>query len=285
MKKLLIPLLLISSVSMAQDRLSQMISPAFHPVTFEDPRNISEARLIYVHHAIDDAFVTEGGDVNVYALQLRYAINEDLAIIATKDGYVDFNPNAALKKDEGWADLGLGAKYALYRDNDKGQIVSAALRYIIPTGDEEVLQGQGDGIVHPSVSAATALTNEVTLTAGTGFRIPVDGADSTMWDADVQVDYRVDLCDGQALYPLLGVSMVNVADGGRRLPIADEGQDFFDFGSTGAEGETMVIGAAGARYRLNETVDFGAAYQFPFDKDEGTRVLDYRWTIDAIARF
>jgi hypothetical protein len=277
-------LLAVAGSASAQSRIDQMISPAFHPVTFEDPRSQSEARAIYAYHAIEDDFITEGGDVQIYALQLRYAINDRLAIIATKDGYVDFNPNATLPKDSGWADISAGVKYAFYKDDTAGQIASAQLRYIAPTGDEEVLQGNGDGVIHPSVSSAIALSERTTLTTGTGLRIPVDNDDSLFWDLDAQVDYRIDLCSW-SLYPLLGLSLVHVADGGNRLPLTSEGQDFFNFGSSDAGGESIVLGAAGFRARVADDVDFGASYQFPLDETDGTQVVDHRWTFDTIVRF
>ena len=273
-----------TTTAIAEDRLGQMISPAYHITNFEDPRNLSEARLIYAYHEIDDKFVTAGGDVQIYALQLRWAINEDWAIIATKDGYVDFNPKSVLPHDEGLADVEAGVKYSFYRDNAAGHIASVQLRYLIPVGDEDVLQGEGDGNIHPSVSGAFSLTDALTFTAGTGLRIPIDSADSFFWDLDTQLDYRIDSGIG-AFHPLIGVSLIQIADGGERLPIADEGQDFFNFGASEAGGESIVTGVAGLRYRPSEMFDIGGHFQFPFSHEEGNRVIDYRWLFDVIVRF
>lgn len=118
-----------STTAIAEDRLGQMISPAYHITNFEDPRNLSEARLIYAYHELDDKFVTAGGNVQIYALQLRYAINEDWAIIATKDGIVDFNPDSVLPHDEGLADVEAGVKYSFYRDNAAGNVASISTRH------------------------------------------------------------------------------------------------------------------------------------------------------------
>jgi len=265
------------------DRLDQMISPAFHPVTFEDPRISTEARFLFVNHNLSDKFVTSGGDVQVYALQLRYALSDDLAIIATKDGFVDFNPDAALPKETGLADVEAGLKYTLFKDAAAGQIVSAQLRYLFPLGDDEVLQGKGDGSIHPSISAAFSLCPQSTLTVGTGMRIPMDTDDSMFWDFDAQWDYRIDM-DGWALYPLIGASVIHVMDGGDRLGIADEGQDFFNFGATESTGKSISSAVAGLRVRPWENVDLGATFQFPIDAGTGTRVLESRWTFDVIVR-
>jgi hypothetical protein len=289
MKRLI--LLLAAAVAVAlpgkavADRLDDMIAPAFHPVTFEDPRAISEARFLYVHHTLNDKFVTEGGNVNVYALQLRAALNDRLAIIATKDGFIDFNPNAVLPKKTGLADLEAGLKYAFYKDEQAGTIISAALRYLIPTGDKEVLQGQGKGSIHPSISAATALSDSFTLTAGSGLRLAMDTKDSSFWDVDAQLDYRIPT-DAGDFYPLIGASLIQVIDDGTRLPIADEGQDFFNFGASKARGKSIVTGVAGLRYRpCSKQVELGGSYQFPFEHKDGNRVIDSRWMFDAIYRF
>lgn len=267
-------------IAEAQDnKLDQMISPITHPVTFEDPRSNSELRAIYAHHEIDDDFATNGGDVNIFALQARFAVDEQLAIIATKDGYVDFNPNDTLAKDEGWANIGLGAKYAFLYDPSAGEIVTGGLRYEWAMGDEEVLQGNGDGIFNPFVSAAWAL-DTVNLMLGTGFRVPVDGDDSTFYDLDVHLDYPIN-----NFYPTIELGLNHVVDAGRRLAIADEGQDFFNIGSSESEGKTLVTFAVGTRYRINDTVDLGVAYQVPLTNGAGSRIIDYRVTTDLIYSF
>jgi hypothetical protein len=292
MKKILLlttMLLVGSSVAFAQesyDRLDKMIAPLFHPVNFEDPRNTTELRFIHAHHTMEGEFVTGGGTAKIYALQARLALSDRWSLIATKDGYIDMEHQAVLADDTGWGNIEAGAKYAFLMDKENGQIASAQLRYEIPTGDEEVLQGEGDGIIHPSVSGAYALSDAATFTYGTGLRLAVDSGDSSLWDVDTQVDYRIDT-DLGAFYPLVGLSLIKVIDAGDRLPIGDEGQDYFNFGASQSEGETMVIGGAGLRYRIGCDFDLGAGYQFPMFKGEndGNYVIDHRWTFDAIYRF
>lgn len=265
------------------DRLDEMISPAFHQVNFEDPRPHTGAQFLFVNHKIDDKFITTGGDVQVYALQLRAKINDELSFIATKDGFVDFNPDGAVPKDTGFADIEAGLNYNFYKDSAEGETFSAQLRYLIPTGKEEVFQGQGDGMLHPSVSGAFALGDATSLVFGTGLRIPMDTKDSMFWDSDIQVDHKIDM-GSWSLHPLIGASLIHVVDGGDRLPIADEGQDFFNFGASKSTGEDIAIGAAGLVARVAEKVDLGASFQFPFDAGTGTRILDSRWTISLNAR-
>ncbi|MCB0333591.1 MAG: hypothetical protein KDD55_08840 [Bdellovibrionales bacterium] len=277
-------LTLLIGISAQADRLDHMISPMSNFVNNEDPRIQSEARFHYAHHDIHEDFLTGGGDVNAYALQLRYAVDERLAIIATKDGYIDFNPKAGVPKDEGWADLEAGVKYAFHYNPSEGSIGTVALRYLIPTGDEEVFQGQGDGMLHPSVHGAWAFGENINLMAGSGIRIPMDSKDSTFWDFDFHADYRIPTDSGD-FFPLVELNLINVVDGGKRLPIADEGQDLFNFGSSAADGESIFTGTTGLRYRPVDDIDIGVAYQFPISSSDGNHIINYRWFADLIFRF
>ena len=119
------------------DWLSNTISPVNNPVFFEDPTIRTELRPIYMHHRIDDGFITKGGDVNLYALQFRYAITDRLGFIATKDGYVDINPGVGQGSD-GWADVALGCKYALIDDRANQFILTPGFTFDIPLGDKKV---------------------------------------------------------------------------------------------------------------------------------------------------
>ena len=268
-----------SAQSKDNSALDEMASPVTNPVNFEDPRISSELRPIYAYHKIDDKFITKGGDVRLYALQLRYAVTEDFAVIATKDGWIDFNPKTTLNDESGFANLAGGFKYSLYKNNDAGQIVTAGLKYEARTGEKEVFQGNGDGIINPFISAATTLCN-YNLMAGTGFRLPIDDADSTIYDFDLHLDTKFG-----NFKPLVEFNLVHVVDAGSRLPIPDEGQDLFNFGSSLSDGETILTAGAGFRYDLTKQISLGAAYQFPIDRGSGSSIIDYRVITDLIVRF
>ena len=279
MKKILIMLLILLLVNQScfADSLENMISPISNPVNFEDPRINTEIRPIFMHHEIGNKFVTNGGDVQLYALQMRFALTDNLALIATKDGFVDFNPDSTLTDETGFANIGGGLKYAFYK-TDK-EIISAGLRYEAPLGNRDVFQGNGDGFVNPFISAAKNL-GLFNIMAGSGFRLPIDDADSTFYDLDFHFSYKMD-----NFYPTVEVNLVHVVDGGERLGIADEGQDLFSFGSTGATGKTLVTAAFGGRYRVSKDLDIGAAYQIPLTNGDGSNIIDWRVTADAIFSF
>ncbi len=77
-----------------------------NPALFDlaTPTNI---RPIFIHHLLPDTVNTTagdlpvGGDVQVYALQAEFALNERFSLVATKDGFIDFNPDATLSRDGG----------------------------------------------------------------------------------------------------------------------------------------------------------------------------------------
>jgi len=262
-----------------ESALANIATPITHPTVFEDPRAYTEARPIYIYHKIDDDFVTGGGSATVYALQLRYAVNDRLAIIATKDGYVDLKTDSVLDDSEGLADLAAGVKYAVYKDDSAGQIATLGLRYEIPTGDEDIFQGQGDGAFNPFFSGAVAL-GPVNLMAGTGFRLALDSSDSSFYDLDLHVDTKLG-----PVHPLFEVNLNTVVNAGDRLPIPDEGEDFFNFGSSAADGNTFISAAIGARFDITDQLILGVAYQFPLSDGQGSNLLDYRVTTDLIVRF
>lgn len=107
--------LLVSTSDMHAD----FISPMTNPVFFEDPRTLTEARAIFIHHQIPAAL--GGQSVDLIALQLRAALTERLSIIATKDGFI-FSDSPLL--NDGWADVAAGLKYQLISDEDSGTIAS-----------------------------------------------------------------------------------------------------------------------------------------------------------------
>lgn len=261
----------------AAQELAEMISPVSHPVTFEDPRHSTEIRPVFVYHKIGEDFVTQGGDVQVYALQARFKVTDDFSIIATKDGIVRMQPDTAVDDETGFADISLGGKYTLFENDNT--IITGGLRYELPTGARKVFQGYGDGAINPFVSAGWTMCG-FSVIAGTGIRQAMDSTDSSTWDADIHFDYKIG-----DFYPLVEFGLNHPYHSGDRLPIDDEGEDFFNFGATQSAGTNLVTMSAGARYRATDNLDFGATYQFPLNNGDGTDIIDWRITTDAIIRF
>ena len=129
---------------------SSFISPMTNPIYFEDPRTLTEARLIYMNHNVPTALF--GNSIQVLAMQVRAAVTEDLSIIATKDGYI-FSDNALV--GDGWADIAAGLKLNILKDYDSQTIVSVGSTYSAPFGSAVSLQKRGDGEFHLFMTGGT----------------------------------------------------------------------------------------------------------------------------------
>lgn len=271
----------------AEDPFAEFVSPLSNPVNFEDPRPTTEVRPIYIFQRISDDFVTKGGDAHIAAAEARLGLGDRLGLIAPKDGYVTLRPNAVLPtKRNGWANISFGAKYAFYRAPERRAMATLGLRYEPRSGNRKVLQGRGDGILNPFVSGLWGL-GHFHFIGYTGARTPLSGNDSTFFDLSAHGDYRIG-----RLYPLVELNWIRTLFGGNRLPIDQEGFDFFNLGSSKAGGHSVVTMAFGARWRVLEglavsaertlEVDVGTAYELPVTARED--IFGWRVTSDVIVR-
>ncbi|MCB1208867.1 MAG: hypothetical protein KDK97_06050 [Verrucomicrobiales bacterium] len=261
----------------AVDWKANTISPVANPMFFEDPVIRTEIRPIFAYHRIDDGFVTNGGHATLYALQIRYAITDRLAFIATQDGY--FSINTGLGVDwEGWMDLAAGFKYALIDDQANQFILTPGFTYSIPMGSNEVFQGNGDGDLDLFVSAEKGF-GDAHVMANAGFRIPLDSAFSTMFHYSAMIDYHV--C--QWFIPFVVANGWTVVSEGSTIGLDSEGYDVINFGSSAAGGTTQMTLGGGFRTRLTDNLDFGIAYEKAILSPEG--LTDDRFTFDLSIRF
>ena len=265
------PLFTPSSVQ-AQDWKETAISPVANPIFFESPLIQSEARPIYMYHNVDDDFV--GGFVRVYAAQLRWAVNDRLAIIATKDGFIQTRTDA-LPSEDGWADIGAGVKYALIDNLDKQFILTPGLKFELPTGNTDVFQGNGDGEFDIFVSSMKGWGN-FHVTGSGGVRLPIDMDEETSsLHYSLQLDYQT--C--KYFTPFIvanGFTTLSEGDG----PAFDiEGDDLINFGSSEAGGFTQIVIGAGFRSRVWKYLDLGFAYESSVTSPRG--LFDDRFTVDA----
>jgi len=263
----------------------QAVSPVTNPIFFEDPHVRTEVRPIYMYHVIDDDFLVGGGDVNVGAVQARWALTERLAIIATKDGYVDIDfDDAPALSDSGWVDVSAGVKYAII-DSDKHQfILTPGVKYEIPVGNTGVFQGNGDGEFDIFVSTAKSwnclgLENLRTL-GSVGLRLPIDMDEETAQaHYSLQMDYR--LC--RYFIPFAAINAFTVLSEGDGLPLGAEGFDLINFGASDAEGKTQPAAGVGFRSQVLEHVEAGFAYEHAVGSPRG--LYEERFTLDAILHF
>ena len=296
----------------AEDPFVGLHSPITNPTNFEDPRAVSDVRPIFVSHSISEDFagnVLKGGHVNVVALQLRAAVTERLAIIATKDGYVWVRPNnpvpGVVEDSDGWANIAFGAKYNFWRDEELRALATGGLRYEAPSGNAQGLQGpvfianalgdRGNGLLNPFVNGLWG-TGNLHLMGYTGFRFPLSGVDSMFFDFSLHADYELpEITFAKpewkigSLSPTIELNWIQCLRGGDRIPLSDEGFDFFNLGSSKAGGNGVVTMGFGGRWRFVDDldifgrtggIDIGAAYELPITSNE--EVFDWRVTTDFI---
>jgi hypothetical protein len=269
--------------------LDNTISPVANPIFFEDPKVTSEVRPIYMYHFLPNTFhfsggkVPLGGKVQVMAVQLRYALTDRLGLIASKDGYIQFQPNHTLGHAYGWADLAAGLKYELIKDEKNQFILTPGFTFTVPTGSRDVYQGNGSGVWNLFTSAAKGF-DELHFTANAGFNIPNNFGDNTaQFHYSLQADYYV--C--QYFIPfVVGNGYTILSDGNRNVlpvPLNTEGYDLINFGSTDASGTTQISLGGGARSRLLKNLDIGVAYEVGVGNSVG--IFQSRVTADVIWRF
>jgi hypothetical protein len=256
--------------------LEDMISPVSVPTLNEDPRMTTEVRPMFLRTEISDEFVTNGGDYTVLAAQARLALTDRIALIATKDGYVWWRPDEVLTDEEGFANVAFGVKGAFWKDDAHAFIATGGLRYETRWGSRDVFMGRGDGLMNPFLSVAKGL-GDFHAQLYSGPRIAISGNDSSFWDVAVHFDYKLG-----AFYPLVEWNIVHTLDGGRRLPLAQEGFDLVDLGSRFAGGETVAALAFGLRWRICDTIDVGATAGYPISQRQD--VFGWRVTTDLIWR-
>ena len=254
---------------------SDFISPMTNPVFFEDPRNLSEIRFIFIHHEIPDT--AYGGDAQLIAAQVRASLTERLSLIATKDGFI-FADHPLMT--DGWADVNVGLKYALFADPCTQRLLSAGVTYEMPFGSTQTLQGNGDGEFHLFLTGGTQIGENWHWLSGTGFRLPVDSVDeSQVWYWSNHLDRQL----ADRFYAFGEVNWYNwMKSGGGGVPNI-EGTDLFNLGSQDVAGTNMVTGALGVKFVPNDSMEIGFAWETPMENREN--IMKNRYTVDWIIRY
>ncbi len=257
------------------DRLfSDFISPMTNPVYFEDPRTLSEARVIFLNNELPGP-VVGGGNVQLLASQFRAAITNRLSIIATKDGYI-FSP-----KINGWANVNLGLKYNLYANPATQRLLSAAVIYELPVGSTHALQGNGDGVIDLTLTGGMQIGGLWHLVSAGGFRLPTDPYkqnDQLWWST--HVDRRLQTIP---LYGFFECNLYHWTSGGTHGLPGVEGLDLYNLGSSGVAGSTIVTGAIGTKYKFGQLNEIGVAWEVPLTQRRD--IMDSRIQADLILRY
>ncbi|MBT8043678.1 MAG: transporter [Verrucomicrobiae bacterium] len=275
--------------------------PISNPTLFDLALPRTGLHAIYMHHRFPSQITLNGGgklpmggDLNLIALQFEYALNERLSIVAMKDGYVDFNPDNTVNftEEEGFANLAAGLKYAFIYSPETQFVLSGSAVIEIPSGDDEVFQGEGDGSANISVQALK-LQDKWQYAGSLGAQIPFDNSFATSAWLSAHVSYEVT----PWFIPLIELNYFRVldsGDGANRYPsqvgggvpanVPFEGADVLNWGAANSDGADYATVAVGFRSRLTESVNVGLAYEFPITDEEDNITKD-RFTLDLVWTF
>ena len=255
------------------------VMPVGQFVYFEDPFITTDIRLMYVYHDIPDRSVMRGGQVHLVAAQIRKAITERLAFIATKDGYswVDSHITHA---GDGWNDFAIGLKYAAYSDPEAQFLVSTGLRWEWNNGSRDAWQGGDSQELSPFIAVAKGWDKWHFLGTLNG-RIPTDRADanaSVMWH--MHLDYKLT----DTFRPLVEVHGIHWLTNAQRLPL---GEDYLDVGSLGAAeaaGRDYFSAGFGFRWQAEDNVSIGLTYEVPLES-RASHLTQQRLTFNTVISF
>lgn len=257
------------------------IGPISNPVLSKDPRALTEARLLYIHNVIPADHPLGGGSFDVYAMQVRVALTERLSLIADKDGITSLNARN-IPHETGLLNINVGLKYALVRDVESQFILSAGFTYEPPTGEANVFQNHGDGVMTVFTTAGKEFGDGFHALATVGFQFGLDGdKNSDFFYSSLHLDKQL----FGWLYPLVELNWFGYTGGGNRglPPALGEGDGLLNLGTTGVAGNHLVTLAVGAKAQLGEHVNFGVAWEFPISNRQD--LIDNRLLVELILRW
>ena len=266
----------------ASGQYGGFVLPMSMPYLFEHPFITTSLQAVGIWQELPERSIFEGGYVQVAALQIRIALTDRLALIATRDGFAWFKPDLGLMShDAGFADMSFGLKYALIDRPDDGFILTPSLRFEPDFGDHDLFQGQGDGVLIPGVSFGWRAADRVHVIGAVGAQLPIDGGRNSSY---VHYNLHVDYAVSSRFVPFVELSGIHyTSDGngsttvglasGARLTLSEaqsalqagsfEGFDFANLGSEGVAGNDVITAAVGFRIPIGRKLSLGVSYERP----------------------
>jgi hypothetical protein len=265
------------------------ISPITNPFYFEDPRSLTELRPLFMWQGTPRGNpVFHGGDIEYLGLQARLAITDCLSFVLTKFGQVWIEPHSGVggfQDHTGFAELILGPKFTFLRSEATGTLGAAGLNFVIPAGSSRVLQNTGTLTLEPYISMGQSFFHtpygsfQALGTFGYNLSVDTQRSDNLFLSLHLDFDYG----DLHKIYPLLELNWFQYTTNGHTQPINFEGRDLFNFGSRMIAGHGEVSLAVGGRFKINECLQAGLAFEFPLATQRN--LMDYRLMADFIFRY
>jgi len=257
------------------------IGPISNPVLSKDPRALTEGRLLFLTDYIPDEHPFNGGDFQVYGLQVRLALTDRLSFIADKDGLLSIHPGIG-GSETGWLNIAVGLKYAFVRDVENQFLVVGGFMYEPHTGEAKVFQGQGDGVwtVFGTVGKEFAECHH--FIGNFGYQFPVrEQENSSFFYTSLHLDRQF----MGRLYALTELNWFHWTQGGNRglPPALGEGDGLINLGTSGVAGNDLVTAAVGLKAIVNRHLDVGTAFEVPISNRND--LLNARLLVEMILRY
>lgn len=253
--------------------------PVGNPLYFESPFNTTSLRFLYLWHGFPDGSQIGGGDLSVFALQIRLALTERLGFIATKDGYSVLNAGI-LPTEQGWNDFAIGLKYVFIENKERDYVMSGGFRWEWANGDEGILQGDAQEL-SPFISVAKGW-DRLHFLGNITSRIPMNGNKGNQilsWDLHLDYEIAPETLPGFA--PLIEIHGLHYLSNGDRLPLDVGGLDYTNAGSSGVSGDSVISAGVGFRWKLTPNASFGSTWAFPLHNPDND-IMGSRVTVDMI---
>jgi hypothetical protein len=259
--------------------------PMGNPLYFESPFIETNLRFLYIWHDFPSDSQLAGGELNAVAVQVRAALTERLAFIATKDGY-SWVDAGIVPDGDGWNDAAVGLKYAFWIDEANEFTLTGGLRWEWHNGDRDVLMGGDAGYneLSPFLSFAKGWDRFHVL-GDLVWRAPMDRNDGNhilQWD--LHADYEIAPQTLPGFFPFLEIHALHYLSDGDQLPLSVGGLDYTNLGSSNVAGTSVFWGDLGFRWKLTPNLSVGAAYGFPISTP-GNDIFNQRVTLDLIFRY
>ncbi len=267
------------------DMGQRFADPIGNPLYFESPFIESNLRIFYMWHDFPKDSQLGGGEVSVFAAQVRLALTDKLAFIAVKDGYSRFK-SGITPDAEGWNDFSIGLKYALIVDEANDFVLTTGLRWEWHNGEDNTLMGgdSGSNELSPFFSVAKGW-DRFHFIGNLTARLPMDHNDGNhiiQWDLHFDYEIAPDTLPG--FFPLFEIHALHYLSNGNRFPLSVGAIDYSNIGSSDVAGTSVFWGDLGFRWRLTPNVTIGAAYGFPISSP-GNDAFNQRVTADLILSF
>ncbi len=253
--------------------------PIGSPLYFEDPYINSDLRPLLLYHEFPKDSLLGGGDLTALAVQARLALLERLQFIATADGHTDLEA-VAIPEGEGYNDVALGLKGAVYVDPETLSIVSTGMRWRLSNGSRDVFQGTEDELSF-FVTGARAF-GKLHVMADIVGRVTTHherGNDSLSWD--VNVSYEV----FEGFFPMVEYHGFVYLSNGSRFPVRDGLLDYGNLGASDVRGSSAHWATLGVRWNFVKHVSFGFGYGFSLRREANNDIFKRRITSNLIFTF